>query len=402
MADAGTAGTDDASAARVIAVPLTATGAPTGTDERSRAEDADGSGAPSGVTTPLLGLAAIVLVGILLALVHAAASLLGPILLGAFFAAVAWPITAWARRRHWSSRNALLVTTIVVLGILMVMAAIVVLSAWVLIKDMPRYVDDIVARYPELDGLLSGFDVDQQLARFVSAERIASLLPAVAGAVSDLVTGVAIAVVLAALFIVDAERLGAVFRARTDPRWPVISRLPHVLEATATYFAVRVKVNLLTAAGLAVLLLVLGVDHALLWAVGAFFLSFVPYVGLFAAIVPPALLAFAEHGLLRVALVVAGAAILNVGAENVLEPSLSARAFRLSTWVVFLSFFFWTWILGPVGALLSMPITVLCVLILEDDPRTRWLAALLTRERESHGATAGGAAAEPVPPPPAS
>ena len=62
---------------------------------------------------------------------------------------------------------------------------------------------------------------------------------------------------------------------------------------------------------------------------------------------------------------VVGAVVLNVLAENVLEPALTGRALRLATWAVFVSFFFWVWVLGPIGALLSMPITVLIVLILE-------------------------------------
>jgi AI-2 transport protein TqsA len=127
---------------------------------------------------------------------------------------------------------------------------------------------------------------------------------------------------------------------------------------------------------------VLGVDNALLWAIGAFFLSFVPYLGLVLAMIPPAILALAESGPLAASVVVVGATILNVLAENVLEPTLAGRALSLSTWLVFIMFFFWVWLIGPVGALLSMPITVLIVLVLQHNDPTRWVAALLARERE--------------------
>lgn len=78
-------------------------------------------------------------------------------------------------------------------------------------------------------------------------------------------------------------------------------------------------------------MLVMGVDHALLWAVGAFFLSFVPYIGLLLALIPPTILAFAETGLFAAAVIVVGGGILNVVAENVLEPSLTGKALSLST-----------------------------------------------------------------------
>jgi len=142
---------------------------------------------------------------------------------------------------------------------------------------------------------------------------------------------------------------------------------------------VRIRINFVTALGLLVLMLVTGVDSALLWAVGAFFLSFVPYIGLALALIPPAVLAFAESGVLFALIIVVGGIVLNVIAENVLEPMWTGRALRLTTWLVFAMFFFWVWLLGPVGALVSMPITVLLVLVLQRNERTRWVAALLTR-----------------------
>ena len=85
--------------------------------------------------------------------------------------------------------------------------------------------------------------------------------------------------------------------------------------------------------------------------------------------------------------------MLNLVAENVLEPTLTGRALSLSTWLVFTMFFFWVWLLGPVGALLSMPITVLLVLVLEHNDRDpKWVAALLSRTpaTEVAAATDGG------------
>jgi predicted PurR-regulated permease PerM len=163
---------------------------------------------------------------------------------------------------------------------------------------------------------------------------------------------------------------------------PVFREAPAIARAAVTYFSVRIRVNLITAAGLLVLMLVLGIDDPLLWAVGAFFLSFVPYLGLILAMIPPTILALAESGPLAAAAFVIGGTALNLIAENLLEPTLTGRALSLSTWLVFIMFFFWVWLLGPVGALLSMPITVLIVLVLQHNERTQWVAALLTRERE--------------------
>jgi predicted PurR-regulated permease PerM len=76
-----------------------------------------------------------------------------------------------------------------------------------------------------------------------------------------------------------------------------------------------------------------------------------------------------------------------VVAENILEPTMTGRALSLSTWVVFVMFFFWVWLIGPIGALLSMPITVLIVLVLQHNEPTQWVAALLMREPDKRAET---------------
>jgi predicted PurR-regulated permease PerM len=155
---------------------------------------------------------------------------------------------------------------------------------------------------------------------------------------------------------------------------------------------IRIRVNLVTAIALLVLMLVLGVDDALLWAVATFFLSFVPYVGLVLALIPPTILAFAESGIGAALVLVVGGTALNLIAENVLEPTLTGRALKLSTWFVFAMFFLTVWLLGPIGALLAMPISVLIVLILRSSGRTRWAGMLLARDSADDRA-----AAEPAP-----
>jgi predicted PurR-regulated permease PerM len=95
------------------------------------------------------------------------------------------------------------------------------------------------------------------------------------------------------------------------------------------------------------------------------------------ALVPPALLGWAEHGLPTALIIVVGTVAGNLIVENVLEPTMTGRALDLSPTVVFVSFFVWTWLLGPAGMLMSMPITVMLMLALDADERTRWASRLI-------------------------
>ena len=142
-------------------------------------------------------------------------------------------------------------------------------------------------------------------------------------------------------------------------------------------FALRAVVNLATGTGVTLLLLLLGVDFPLLWGVLTFFLSYVPYIGLIVATVPPMLLALAESGFVWAVLVAVGFTVANALAENALAPYLVGRGLSLSPTVVFLSFIFWIWLLGAPGAFLAMPLTLFVVVMLSTYPEARWLAGLM-------------------------
>jgi AI-2 transport protein TqsA len=139
----------------------------------------------------------------------------------------------------------------------------------------------------------------------------------------------------------------------------------------------RAIVNLFTAAGVVVLLLILRVDFPLMWGILAFFLSFIPWIGLPLAVAPAVVLAFAEHGLTSAVLVIAGVTVINILAENALSPMLMGRGLSISPTVLFIGFLFWAWLLGGPGAFLAAPLTIFLILMLDTFPETRWLANVM-------------------------
>jgi predicted PurR-regulated permease PerM len=136
---------------------------------------------------------------------------------------------------------------------------------------------------------------------------------------------------------------------------PQVARLAVFGQNVVRQFGLRAVINLVTALGVTVLLLVLGVDFPLLWGILTFFLSFVPYIGLVLAVAPAVVLALAEFGLSRAVLVIVGVVVINVLAENVLSPMMMGRGLNLSPTVVFLSFILWAWVLGGPARSLRCP-----------------------------------------------
>jgi predicted PurR-regulated permease PerM len=335
-----------------------------------------------------------VMVGLALFLISWLAPVLAPLGLGLFLAALAAPIFTWLDER---GRSAVLALTLTIGLVIVIGGALILLllsGARELTEGIATYSTSLQARYPNSAETIATGGILAALREVLPPDLLVGVLRTVAGIALEIGQTLVFALIVAALLLLDSRRLARLATGGLGSENPVFREAPAIARAAVTYFTVRIRVNLVTAVGFLVLLLVLGVDDALLWAIGAFFLSFVPYLGLILAIIPPAILALAESGPLASLAVVVGGTVLNLVAENVLEPTLTGRALSLSTWLVFIMFFFWVWLLGPIGALLSMPITVLVVLVLQHNEPTQWVAALLTRE----GATATGptTSAEPA------
>jgi len=120
------------------------------------------------------------------------------------------------------------------------------------------------------------------------------------------------------------------------------------------------------------------VDYAILWGLLAFLLNYIPNIGSIIAAVPAVLLGLVQHGII-IALVIAGIYVgVNVVIGNMVEPRFMGNRLGLSPLVVFISLVFWGWILGPVGMLLSVPLTMILKIALETTDEWRWLAVLLS------------------------
>jgi len=334
-----------------------------------------------GDTNVFATLVACVMVGLALFLIGWLAPVVAPMGLGLFLAALAAPMFTWLEQRGRSPALALTLTIAVVLAIGVGLVSLVLAGAAALTDGIVTYADDLRSRYPDVSDPTVARSVAGMMARILPPDVLSDVLKAVARILVEVGQSLIFAVVVAALLLLDGRRLSSLAARGIGSEGPVFRETPGIARAAVTYFAVRIRINAVTAIGFLVLMLVLGIDDALLWAVAAFFLSFVPYLGLVLAMIPPAILAFAESGVLPATIFVIGGTALNLIAENVLEPTLTGRALSLSTWVVFTMFFFWVWLIGPVGALLSMPITVLVVLVLQHNDRTQWIAALLSRQQ---------------------
>jgi AI-2 transport protein TqsA len=320
----------------------------------------------------VLAAAVVVLVGVRLS-----APVLNPILFAVVFGLLVAPVYGWLLRRL-PTGVALLLTFV---GLLIIIVGLFVLLSASISRFTGRlsfYTQQLNGQLADLQGLLdrlglSGVDLSEA----VNSSALVGAIGAVLSGISGFLSSLFLILMIMLFLLSEGSAMMDRLRASVAQDNPQVARLTVIGQNVVLQFGLRAIVNLVTAAGITLLLLLLGVDFPLLWGVLTFFLSFVPYVGLVLAVAPAVLLALAEFGLSRAIVVIVAVVVVNVLAENVLSPVLMGRGLDLSPTVVFLSFIFWAWLLGGPGAFLALPLTLFVAIMLGSFPETRWLASLM-------------------------
>ena len=158
------------------------------------------------------------------------------------------------------------------------------------------------------------------------------------------------------------------------------------------YLGIKTAISLATGGLVAAWLALLGVDFALLWGFVAFGLNFIPNLGSILAAIPTTLLTMLQLGFFYALLVAIGYLVVNLVLGNLVEPLLLGRRLGLAPLFVLLSLVFWGWVWGPVGMLLSVPLTMVVKILLENTEDLQWVAVLMGDEASALRQRSGTAA----------
>ena len=156
-----------------------------------------------------------------------------------------------------------------------------------------------------------------------------------------------------------------------------LSRFAKVADEVNAYVVIKTYVSAATGIVAGVFVAIVGVDFPILWGLFAFLFNYVPNIGSIMAAIPPVLLALIQFGPGEAAVVAGGYTAINLVAGNVVEPRLMGNKLGLSTLIIFLSLLFWGWLWGPVGMLLSVPLTMIVKIMMEHSSQFRAVAVLM-------------------------
>ena len=318
---------------------------------------------------------------------RAAQSLVVPFLIAAFLAMLCAPSLAWLQEKGVPTLLALLL----VIGAASVIFMCVVALAGSSINDFARnidvYQDELVKKKQGLLAWLDdkGMPVPEQISQ--GGFDPMQMLPYIQGLLSSLasILSNAFLVLLTLIFILlEASGFPKKLIALSGGKSGSLQRAGEIGTAVRHYVTIKTWLSLATALLVWGWLWFLGVDYALLWGLLAFFFNFVPNIGSIIAAVPAVMLALVQPGggPSEAMYAAIGYVVINVLVGNVIEPRVMGRGLGLSTLVVFASLVFWGWVLGPVGMLLSVPLTMIVKIVLEASDETRPLAILLGSDSE--------------------
>jgi predicted PurR-regulated permease PerM len=331
-----------------------------------------GAGAKS-----LLVLAAVVVV---LAGFRHAQPLIVPLVVAAFIAAATAPMVDWLGRRGLPSFVSVALAVLLVIGTVGVFGLIVTMAASDLTDALPRYEQALGSARLELARWLSEHELSRLargVTRYDGVELAEGVLRGVVLQAPSTISAASIVLFVVLFILLEAATFRTKLHRALNWRSDRLDDLRAALTEVQKYLLVKSLISAATGMLCGIWCFVAGVDNAVLWALLAFALNFVPIFGSAIVTLLATGVATLDQGLYNGIFVFTGFLAVNNVLGNVVEPKVLGRALGLSPLVVTVAIVVWVWVLGPVGALISAPLTMVFKILAAHTTDLRWIAVLL-------------------------
>jgi AI-2 transport protein TqsA len=317
-----------------------------------------------------------------------AAPILVPSALALFLAVLSLPVMLWLLKHRVPAGVATLVTVLANMAVVVLLILLASQSVSEFQASLDGYVEVLGTRQESVINWLeeqTSFTVSNYLTMdLINPNDVVDFVGGTVGRIAQFLGTTFLVFLIMAFMLGEATVFPAKFHYVLGEDAGSEDRLKKVVTEVQTYLGIKTMVSLMTGLILGLWAYVMDLDFPLLLGLVAFVLNYVPTVGSILAAIPAVLISLVLFGTLPHAIVVAGGYVMvNTLFGNILEPSLMGRRLGLSTLVVILSLLFWGWAWGPLGALLSVPLTVVMKIGLENTQDLRWVAILLDKSAPS-------------------
>jgi predicted PurR-regulated permease PerM len=316
------------------------------------------------------------------------ASIISPILLAVVIGISVSPLMNWLVRKGVAQGLALLFTIVVIIVGVVGLIALIGFSVNELVVTLPKYEDNLQGQKEALQTALGGLGIADggihTSLQNTDPSKLLNYVGSLFAGILGFLSGLVIMLMVLIFLLLATPGLTTKLSLDFSQSSPTLARFRGLARDLREYVGITTWINFLVGLVNAIFLFLLGVDFPILWGLLAFLMGYIPSVGFWIALIPPTILAFLEFGTTKALIVLVGYVLINGGVQNFIQPRMMGSGLNLSPLIVVLSLFFWGWILGPMGALLAVPLTMVVkeiFLVAFED--TRGLADLMSADSPS-------------------
>nr|MBL0716971.1 AI-2E family transporter [Desulfobacterales bacterium] len=325
------------------------------------------------VSQIIITMAALVVV---VAGMRAATVLIVPFLLAIFISIISATPLFWLQRKGFPTWLALITVIFGVLIAGFLMVCLVGSSVKDFSNNLPVYEEKLKLQTAVILSWIDklGIDISElEITEMFNPGAAMKLVGTILNSLGNLLTNSFLILMTAIFMLLEATSIPAKLKTILGEDESSLEPFQKFINNVKNYIAIKTLISLLSGILVAFFVFSMGLDYPLLWGMLAFALNYVPNIGSIIAAVPAVLLAIIQIGIIKAIIIAGGYLSINLVMGNLVEPRFMGRSLGLSTMVVFLSLLFWGWILGPVGMLLSVPLTITAKIALDSRKESRWI-----------------------------
>jgi len=314
---------------------------------------------------------------IVLAGIKAASVIIVPFLLSLFLATILSPLYLWLQKLGMGSLISLFLIVLLLFLVIGSMVTLVGTSVQDFSQNVPFYEAKLREDLGDFVEFLNNIGIHLPKKDFMEIFQASSVMRYIAGALRSLgalLTNSLMIILTVTFMLMEISQFTIKIEKSNSNS---LARLIEISDKIKHYIMLKALTSTATGIAIIISLKIFGIHYAILWGLLAFLLNFIPNIGSILAAIPAILMAMVQYSPIMALYIIILYLAINILIGSIIEPRILGRGLGLSTLVVFLSLIFWGWLLGPIGMLLSVPLTIMIKIALQNQPNTRWIAILL-------------------------
>lgn len=316
---------------------------------------------------------------VVLAGIKSASEIIVPFLLSLFLAIILLPAYSFFNKKGLPQSISLFIVVAVFILLISLVAQLIGSSIHDFNSNIGFYSDQLKVYYQSFVVIASKIGIEisvDEISNLINSKQIMSFASQIMQSIGSMFTNGFVVLLTIIFMLLESSNFKdkIVYSSNNSG---AVSHVEKISSQIQEYMVLKAIISFVTGIIVWVALEVIGTDYAFLWAVIAFLFNFIPNIGSIIAAVPAVLLTLVQLGAVSSMIVAIVYVAINVIIGSVVEPKVMGKGLGISTLVVFLSLIFWGWLLGIVGMLLSIPLTIMMKIILDDNENTRWISIML-------------------------